>query len=116
MPNYSAMDDARLKIELGTHGLRPMGRKRAVAKLIEIYESVHPRKFCYPFFDIPIRSLNYFDRSEKLLIINIRAKEERCYYFRLLHKNKHLGPLLPSMTHYLFDEKRLKLVYDCESC
>ncbi|CAI4231507.1 unnamed protein product [Auanema sp. JU1783] len=42
MPNYEGMDDNDLKKELARHGLRPMGRKRAVEYLRNIYESVHP--------------------------------------------------------------------------
>ncbi|KAK5968409.1 hypothetical protein GCK32_012852, partial [Trichostrongylus colubriformis] len=42
MPNYDGMTDVELKRELARFGLKPMGRKRAVAMLKKIYTEVHP--------------------------------------------------------------------------
>ncbi|KAL6725538.1 hypothetical protein Aduo_007585 [Ancylostoma duodenale] len=42
MPNYEGMTDEELKRELVKFGLRPMGRKRAIALLKRIYDEVHP--------------------------------------------------------------------------
>ncbi|ETN69916.1 BTB/POZ domain protein [Necator americanus] len=42
MPNYEGMTDEELKRELKKFGLKPMGRKRAVAMLKRIYDEVHP--------------------------------------------------------------------------
>ncbi|WKY02790.1 hypothetical protein Q1695_016232 [Nippostrongylus brasiliensis] len=42
MPNYDGMNDAQLKGELAKYGLKPMGRKRALALLKKIYDEVHP--------------------------------------------------------------------------
>ncbi|KAI6197576.1 hypothetical protein M3Y94_01240800 [Aphelenchoides besseyi] len=42
MPNYASMQDQELNDLLDTHGIRPMGRKRAIEMLTKIYESTHP--------------------------------------------------------------------------
>ncbi|RCN49540.1 hypothetical protein ANCCAN_04312 [Ancylostoma caninum] len=42
MPNYEGMTDEELKRELVKFGVRPMGRKRAIALLKRIYDEVHP--------------------------------------------------------------------------
>ncbi|GMR43260.1 hypothetical protein PMAYCL1PPCAC_13455, partial [Pristionchus mayeri] len=41
-PQFEAMNDEALKAQLARYGLRPMGRKRAIATLSEIYEQTHP--------------------------------------------------------------------------
>ncbi|KAI6181917.1 Structure-specific endonuclease subunit SLX4 [Aphelenchoides besseyi] len=42
MPNYMSMQDQELNDLLDTHGIRPMGRKRAIEMLTKIYEATHP--------------------------------------------------------------------------
>ncbi|KAK6101666.1 hypothetical protein QQG55_5445 [Brugia pahangi] len=42
IPVYDSMDDKELKAELAKYGIRPMGKKRAVALLKKIYEETHP--------------------------------------------------------------------------
>ncbi|VIO91578.1 Uncharacterized protein BM_BM10842 [Brugia malayi] len=42
IPVYDSMDDKELKAELAKFGIRPMGKKRAVALLKKIYEETHP--------------------------------------------------------------------------
>lgn len=42
MPNYEGMTDDELKRELAKFGLKPMGRRRAVSLLKQIYTEVHP--------------------------------------------------------------------------
>ncbi|GMS90027.1 hypothetical protein PENTCL1PPCAC_12202, partial [Pristionchus entomophagus] len=41
-PRFEDMDEVSLKAQLARYGLRPMGRKRAIAMLSEIYEQTHP--------------------------------------------------------------------------
>ncbi|PIO66997.1 hypothetical protein TELCIR_11272 [Teladorsagia circumcincta] len=54
MPNYDGMSDDELKRELAKFGLKPMGRKRAVAMLKQIYTEVHPDDF----IDLGDKTLN----------------------------------------------------------
>ncbi|EFO27562.2 hypothetical protein LOAG_00926 [Loa loa] len=42
MPVYDLMNDKELKTELAKFGIRPMGKKRAVALLKKIYHETHP--------------------------------------------------------------------------
>ncbi|KHJ86170.1 hypothetical protein OESDEN_14087 [Oesophagostomum dentatum] len=42
MPDYEAMTEDELKHELSKFGLKPMGRKRAIAMLRRIYDEIHP--------------------------------------------------------------------------
>ncbi|VDK73064.1 unnamed protein product [Onchocerca ochengi] len=42
MPFYDLMNDKELKAELAKFGVRPMGKKRAVALLKKIYQETHP--------------------------------------------------------------------------
>ncbi|KAI6221376.1 hypothetical protein M3Y99_01554100 [Aphelenchoides fujianensis] len=42
MPNYATMQEEELNDHLDKFGLRPMGRKRAIAQLTKIYEATHP--------------------------------------------------------------------------
>ncbi|XGW13860.1 hypothetical protein V3C99_000279 [Haemonchus contortus] len=42
VPNYDGMGNDELKRELAKFGLKPMGRKRAIAILKKIYSEVHP--------------------------------------------------------------------------
>lgn len=42
MPVYDLMDDEELKVELARFGVKPVGRKRAVALLKKIYLETHP--------------------------------------------------------------------------
>uniref|UniRef100_A0A1I8ABY1 BTB domain-containing protein n=1 Tax=Steinernema glaseri TaxID=37863 RepID=A0A1I8ABY1_9BILA len=41
-PDYLHMDDQELKAHLGRYGLRPLGKKKAVALLERIYDETHP--------------------------------------------------------------------------
>ncbi|CAJ0928559.1 unnamed protein product, partial [Mesorhabditis belari] len=41
-PNFHLMEDKQLKVELAKNGLKPMGRKRAIKMLHDIYEHTHP--------------------------------------------------------------------------
>uniref|UniRef100_A0A9J2PN90 BTB domain-containing protein n=1 Tax=Ascaris lumbricoides TaxID=6252 RepID=A0A9J2PN90_ASCLU len=42
LPDFALMSDKQLKNELAKYGVRPMGRKRAIALLKRIYDELHP--------------------------------------------------------------------------